>query len=392
MNLNYLLLGILVLVGLVLVLYKNQENFEDEEQDDQNVLIAKLMGNIKKHHDEPDPHHDDPNSCVNPANIERVARVVAKKYCPVSDDFNPNNYIKKAEIENYCDSKASSTCKEKMPDMSKYVLKSSLPPDNECPACICPKIKVNGGLGCPTNKQKDCPPCPSVKRCNYEDCKKLVKCEDNTKPCPQDDKWCPACPKPSSKDLKCPKPQPCPKTKAICPELKCPQHHEETKCEIINKNIVVNKDLVDIIKDLSKGLKHNPEARDKLLRARHLLENIKIVDPNELKKENRELREDIRELERYIKSLRENQRAYRPNRHHKYPGRVLPNDESDDDSGDDEASAIDNGDIPEKVHFSHQTTVAPVTTVPATTINGKVVPTDSPNYAACPVPDLRINI
>ena len=37
-----------------------------------------------------------------------------------------------------------------------------------------------------------------------------------------------------------------------------------------------------------------------------------------------------------------------------------------------------------EVHFSHQTTVAPVTTVPATTINGKIVPTDSPNYAACP--------
>ena len=142
MNLNNLLIGILVLIVLVFVLFRSQENFE--ENDDQNVLIARLMENIQKKNDDDDDQDDDvdPDSCVNPSNIERVARVVAKKYCPVPDDFNPNNYIKKAQVEDYCSSKDSQSCKENMPDMSKYVLKSSLPPESKCPSCICPKIKV----------------------------------------------------------------------------------------------------------------------------------------------------------------------------------------------------------------------------------------------------------
>ena len=174
-----------------------------------------------------------------------------------------------------------------MPDMSKYILKSAIPPEQECPACICPKIKVNSGLGCPVDKQKECPPCPSVQRCNYEDCKKLIKCEDDTKPCPQDNKWCPACPKPDPSALKCPEVAPCPNTKAVCPKVTCPDQNKHTKCEIINKNVVVNKDLINIINDLSKELESDPAARDKLLRARHLLKNIEIIDPEDLKKKIR---------------------------------------------------------------------------------------------------------
>ena len=73
--------------------------------------------------------------------ILKEARVIAKKYCPVPDDFNPNNYIKKAQVEDYCSSKDSVKGRDRMPDMSKYILKSAIPPEQECPACICPKIK-----------------------------------------------------------------------------------------------------------------------------------------------------------------------------------------------------------------------------------------------------------
>ena len=218
--------------------------------------------------------------------------------------------------------------------MSKYVLKSSLPPDTQCPACICPKIKVNSGLGCPKNKQKECPPCPSVQRCNYEDCKKLVKCEDDTKPCPQDNKWCPACPKPSADDLKCPAPPPCPKSKAICPEVKCPEQDEQTKCEIINKNVIVNKDLVNIIKDLSKELENDPAAREKLLKARQMLKNIEIVDPEELQKQNEELKKYLKKMEKYIRGLRG--RQVRPGKYFRYPGDRFPNDESEEEEEEEE--------------------------------------------------------
>ena len=78
-------------------------------------------------------------------------------------------------------------------DYSKYVLKSTLPPSRKCPPCICPKVKVSAGL-C-----KKCPPppkCPEPEPCPAQ------KCPD-VNPCPA--------------DLTCPDVKPCPKTE--CPQL-----------------------------------------------------------------------------------------------------------------------------------------------------------------------------
>lgn len=76
-------------------------------------------------------------------------------------------------------------------DYSKYVLKSSLPPPQKCPPCICPKVKVSAGL-C-----QQCPPAPS--------CPPPQPCEQKTcpepQPCPAQGS-CPvvqACPTPSAK-------------------------------------------------------------------------------------------------------------------------------------------------------------------------------------------------
>lgn len=76
-------------------------------------------------------------------------------------------------------------------DYSKYVLKSSLPPPQKCPPCICPKVKVSAGL---------CQKCPPPPKC------------PPPQPCDQ---------------AKCPEVQPCPAA-PVCPAPKaCP--HEQAK-------------------------------------------------------------------------------------------------------------------------------------------------------------------
>ena len=140
LNLNYLLIGIIVIIILAIIVHKGFENFEN--QPTSNDIIAMLKQGMEKDDDDDNGDQSNPQ-CVKPANIERVARVIAKKYCPVPDDFNPNNYIKKAQVEDYCSSKDSVKCRDRMPDMSKYILKSAIPPEQECPACICPKINCN---------------------------------------------------------------------------------------------------------------------------------------------------------------------------------------------------------------------------------------------------------
>ena len=66
-------------------------------------------------------------------------------------------------------------------DMSKYVLKSSIPPKQDCPACICPKVRVSAGL-C-----QKCPPppkCPPPQPCEEKMCPQPAPCPVNKqKPC-----------------------------------------------------------------------------------------------------------------------------------------------------------------------------------------------------------------
>lgn len=100
-------------------------------------------------------------------------------------------------------------------DYSKYVLKSSLPPNQKCPPCIFPKVKVSAGL-C-----KKCPPPP--------------KCPP-PQPCPQ---------------TKCPEPAPCPDL-GDCPAPKrCPEPKEQIRYDI--KYIKVPTVITKTIKVDSNG-------------------------------------------------------------------------------------------------------------------------------------------
>lgn len=60
------------------------------------------------------------------------------------------------------------------PDLSQYVLKSTIPPKQECGDCICPKVMVSAGL-CKTCDP--CPDCPPQKPCPAMIC-------PEPKPCP----------------------------------------------------------------------------------------------------------------------------------------------------------------------------------------------------------------
>lgn len=97
-----------------------------------------------------------------PADV--VARAWCKQRCPVDIDSDRNDWIKKSQI-------AEDTCPP-MPDLSDYVLKSSIPPVQKCPPCICPKVQVQAGLcqSLDNNTANDCGPCPPPERCDQSIC------------------------------------------------------------------------------------------------------------------------------------------------------------------------------------------------------------------------------
>ena len=167
------------------------------------------------------------------SDIERAARASTQKYCPVAPDYNPNDFIKKTEID------FAKACPQ-MPDLKDYVLKSTIPPIQKCPACICPKVKVSAGMckECPKPKNN----CPKCEPCGSAECRDVIQCApgDQQVSCPK----CPApqaCPNPPEKvcpafelpvsDIKCPSPKPC-ALPGMCPDKqgRCPEQ-PESKCK-----------------------------------------------------------------------------------------------------------------------------------------------------------------
>mgnify|MGYP003685050623 FL=1 len=168
---------------------------------------------------------------VKKSDVEQVAREVAYEYCPVGPQYNPSNYVKKSEID------LQKQCPV-LPNLKDYVLKSTIPPVQKCPSCVCPKVKVEAGLckKCPEPKNN----CPKPKPCDAQQCKDVIKCEPWQKQvscpkcpapqaCPQlPEKVCPALTihKP---DFKCPETKPCPipnsckDGKGRCPDKNCPK-------------------------------------------------------------------------------------------------------------------------------------------------------------------------
>ena len=203
------------------------------------------------------------------SDIERAARASTRKYCPVAPDYNPADYIKKTEID-------LETACPKLPDLKDYVLKSTIPPVQKCPACICPKVKVSAGMckECPKPKNN----CPKCEPCGVEQCRDVIQCASNEKqvscpkcpppmPCPQPpEKVCPSFELPES-NIKCPAPKPCPMP-AACPDGqgRCPEA-PESKCKYYGiKQVIKEKPINDIVNEML--LSDDPELK-------LLLENLK---------------------------------------------------------------------------------------------------------------------
>ena len=107
----------------------------------------------------------------------------------------------------------------RQPDMSKYVLKATVPP---CPAC--PDLSQY-------MLKTQCPPVPDLN--NYVLKSSIPKQQPviiDTSACSKDAGECPPCPRPRCPEVKCPPPQSCPPP-APCPRAVCPPTTVKCKAE-----------------------------------------------------------------------------------------------------------------------------------------------------------------
>jgi hypothetical protein len=107
-------------------------------------------------------------------------------------------------------------CRE--PDLSKYVLKSTIPPCPQCPDMSQYMLKT------------ECPPAPDLSK--YVLKSSIPKPQpviiDNSA-CKKECGECPPCPRPRCPDMKCPPPTKCPPP-APCPRPVCPPPPTKVKC------------------------------------------------------------------------------------------------------------------------------------------------------------------
>ena len=112
-------------------------------------------------------------------------------------------------------------------DMTKYVLKTSIPPCQSCPDLNMYMLKT------------ECPPSPDLS--HYILKSSIPKPEpiiiDNSS-CKNDNCGsCPPCPRPRCPEIKCPAPVSCPACPA-CPRQKCPEKVVKCKAEDVDTNPV----------------------------------------------------------------------------------------------------------------------------------------------------------
>ena len=268
MNMLIYLIFICVILMLGLLVYSttNRESFKASDNTPNNIKpdhkLRQMLNNINRKNETLDM-----NQYVKRTAVEQSARVIAKEYCPVPADYNSDDYVKKSEVR-------EKTC-PKVPDLKDFVLKSSIPPVQQCPSCVCPKVKVESGLS------KDCPKpnieCPGPKPCNFEQCKNIIKCVPGEKMVPPCDT--------------CPPPQPCPtEPPKVCPAFKLPTL-DDIKCPPC-KYYGVKESKKDINQLLSDMIANN--ENDKLLKLKERLNELDIQDPEELEKTINRLREQLK--------------------------------------------------------------------------------------------------
>jgi hypothetical protein len=113
-----------------------------------------------------------------------------------------------------------------MPDMAKYVLKTSVPPCAQCPDMSSYMLKT------------ECPSAPDLSQ--YVLKSSVPKPEPviiDSSACKKDCGSCPPCPRPRCPEVKCPPPVSCPACPP-CPRAKCPEKTIKCKAEDRDSNTV----------------------------------------------------------------------------------------------------------------------------------------------------------
>ena len=158
-----LVIGIIVVLILLSYLYvKNTKEYFSGDHDAARAVVETTQTTTINN----DHTHEEDENMISRDDIQNVAKEIAYEYCPVNPDYNPNDFVKKSEID------LQKACAP-VPDLKDYVLKSTIPPVQRCPSCICPKIKLEAGLckKCPEVKNN----CPKPEPCGIEQCKNVIK-------------------------------------------------------------------------------------------------------------------------------------------------------------------------------------------------------------------------
>ena len=289
-----LIIGIIVVFVLLSYLWvKNtKEYFKEVSIDETLINSAERLSNDNYNEDDLQQghpsskrdgiaknHYEERESCVKKEDVAKVAKEVAYEYCPVGPQYNPSNYVKKSEID------LQKQC-PKLPNLKDYVLKSTIPPVQKCPSCVCPKVKVEAGLckKCPEPKNN----CPKPKPCGVEQCKDVIKCEPWQKQvscpkcpppqaCPQlPEKVCPALTihKP---DFKCPETKPCPIPEA-CKDGKgrCPEK-KQAKCSYKGIEKPTTEEVIDELLESD-----DPRLQELLEQLKNKLDLNQSVSPSDI--------------------------------------------------------------------------------------------------------------
>lgn len=150
------------------------------------------------------------------------AKGIARLVCPPCKEPDLSKYVLKSSIPPCpaCPDMSLYMLKTEcppVPDLSKYVLKSSIPPPKQCPDMSQYMLKT------------ECPPTPDLSQ--YVLKSSIPKQEpviiDNSA-CKKDCGECPACPRPRCPEIKCPPPNVCPACPP-CPRQACPEQKVQCK-------------------------------------------------------------------------------------------------------------------------------------------------------------------
>ena len=87
---------------------------------------------------ETDANDLDYSDYVKKTDLERIYEHRQENIVLSGPDYNPSNYIKKTRNR-------FTEFLPEMPDLKDYVLKSTIPPVQKCPSCVCPKVNVDAG-------------------------------------------------------------------------------------------------------------------------------------------------------------------------------------------------------------------------------------------------------